>query len=163
MLRYTTENSQKTQKRQICDSVWNKFSNRNNKMSILQVRTLCFSNKEVKWLLADSGLESYIPHAADCLHLRVPCHPSRPSSIFDHLQTMPVECTACLACMQQNNANMRHWIDLAMMLNQSFKTMGTTHSKTHHHIPEDMYHHILIVSLCILLSYLVSIPTDAHI
>jgi len=77
-------------------------------MSILQVGTLCFSCKEVKWLLADSGLESYIPHAGDCLHLRVPCHPSRPSSIFGHLPTVPVKCTACPACMQQSNVNMRH-------------------------------------------------------
>ena len=93
---------------QICNFIRNNFSNRNNKTSILQVGTLCFSCKEVKWLLADSGLESYIPHAADCLHLRVPCHPSHPSSIFGHLPTVPVKCTARPACMQESNVNMRH-------------------------------------------------------
>jgi hypothetical protein len=117
MFLYATENSQKTQKRQICNFIQNNFSNRNDKIPILQVGTLCFSCTEVKCLLAGSGLESYIPHAADCLHLQVPCHPSRPSSISDHLPTMPVKCTPCPACMQQSNVNIRQCIYLSMMLN----------------------------------------------
>jgi hypothetical protein len=108
--------ARKHKKKQNCNFIQNNFSNRNDKMPILQVGTLCFSCMEVKWLLADSGLESYIPHAADSLHLQVPCHPSRPSSISDHLPTMPVKCTPCPACMQQSKVNIRQCIDLSLML-----------------------------------------------